>query len=431
VFFALVAVLGAGVVVVVANVPPESRNARRIQTGVPPERNARRIQTGVPPERNARRIQTGLPPERNARRSQTGVPPERNAVEIQTPQGSTAASTTATGHSNLLRLHYRTTIIGAISPKSVVSTQTGYFFAQNMMYRHTTTVYNRRHNLVKTISDAVRLPKFGHPRYPGVSRGAPVEATATPNRRQVYVSNYSMYGPSWHHPGQDTCSPSSGYDRGFVYRIGLKHLHINQAIRVGSVPKYLEVTPDGKYLLVSNWCSYRLSVVNVAKAKEVRSIYLGPYPRGIAVDPDSRYAYVAVMGSYDIARVGLRHFQVTWIRGVGQSPRHLVISPNGKYLYATLNGEGAVAKISLETRKVVAKVHTGSQPRSMAIAPDGLSLYLVNYDSATVSKIGTPHMRVLQTVHTNSHPIGITHDDATGEVWVSCYSGSIMVFKDA
>jgi len=384
----------AGVVVVVADDRLEERDARRVHAT-----------TGAP------------------------TPPERDVVGVTTQPGSAAAA--ATSPSNLLRLHYRTTIYGAISPKSVVSTQTGRFFAQNMMYRHTVTVYNRRHKLVKTISDAVRLPHFGYSRYPGVSRGAPVEAAVTPNRRQVYVSNYSMYGSNWHHPGQDTCSPSSGYDRSFVYRIGLAHLHINQAIQVGSVPKYLEVTPNGKYLLVSNWCSYRLSVVNVAKAKQIRSIYLGPYPRGIAVDPDSRYAYVAVMGSYDIARVGLRRFGLTWIRGVGQSPRHLVISPNGKFLYATLNGEGSVAKISLETRRVVAKVHTGSEPRSMSIAPDGLSLYLVNYDSATVSKIGTPHMRVLQTVHTNTHPIGITHDDATNEVWVSCYTGSIMVFKDA
>jgi len=39
-------------------------------------------------------------------------------------------------------------------------------------------------------------------------------------------------------------------------------------------------------------------------------------------------------------------------------------------------------------------------------------------------------MKVLQTVNVNSSPIGITYDPDTKEVWVACYSGSIMVFQD-
>ena len=43
------------------------------------------------------------------------------------------------------------TIGGAISPKSVVASRTGLVFAQNMMYRHTITVYSSDGALVKTI----------------------------------------------------------------------------------------------------------------------------------------------------------------------------------------------------------------------------------------------------------------------------------------
>ena len=66
----------------------------------------------------------------------------------------------------------------------------------------------------------------------------------------------------------------------------------------------------------------------------------------------------------------------------------------------------------------------------MTIAPDGRSLYVVNYESDTVSKVRARDMRVVQTVPTNHHPIGITYDAATRQVWVACYSGSIMVFRD-
>ncbi|MDX6645291.1 MAG: hypothetical protein QOK40_1018, partial [Miltoncostaeaceae bacterium] len=85
----------------------------------------------------------------------------------------------------------------------------------------------------------------------------------------------------------------------------------------------------------------------------------------------------------------------------------------------------------LRSGRVLTKVATGRAPRSMTIAPDGRSLYVVNYESNSVSKLRTSDMRVLQTVPTNAHPIGIAYDDDTGQVWVACYTGSIMVFRDA
>jgi YVTN family beta-propeller protein len=329
------------------------------------------------------------------------------------------------------RLTLVRTIHGDITPKSVVASGSGLVFAQNMMYRHTITVYNRRYRLVKTISDSVKLDAFGYPKYGGEYRGAPVEAAFAPDGDHAYVSNYSMYGPSFDRPGADSCSPSSGYDDSFIYRIRLSKLAIDQVIKVGSVPKFLAVTPDDRYVLVSDWCSYDLSVVSVKRGKTVRSLYLGAYPRGIAVTADSSLAYVAIMGSTSIAEVHLDDFHVTWIRGVGSGPRHLVLDPAGRYLYATLNGDGMVAKIDTRTNQVVNRVSTGEAPRSMDIAEDGRSLYVVNYKSGSVSKVRTRDMRVIQRVSTNFHPIGITFDAETARVWVACYSGSIMVFRDA
>ncbi len=334
--------------------------------------------------------------------------------------------------SDKLRLTLRTVIGGYISPKSVVATQTGLVFAQNMMYRHTITVYDTRtFKLKKTISDSVQLSKFGLKGYSGTVQGAPVEAAVSVDGTHIYVSNYSMWGPGFYHQGGDIGGPGGSVDPSFLYRVDLKKLKIDQVVKVGSVPKYVAVTPDGKYVLVTNWISYTLSVVDIAKGKQIRHIYLGAYPRGIAVDPDSRFAYVAVMGSYNIAKVDLKSFKVSWISGVGSAPRHVVISPDGRRLYATLNGEGNVAKIDLKTRKVIDKVATGTEPRSMCMAADGRSLYVVNYRSNTVSKVRTGDMKVIQVVPTNGNPIGITYDNATHDLWVACYSGSIMVFHEA
>lgn len=320
------------------------------------------------------------------------------------------------------------TIGGDISPKSVTATGTGLVFAQNMMYRHSVTVYDRDFDLVATISDEVTPSTFGLD-LEGTYRGAPVEAAATPDGRYVYVSNYSMYGPGFRE-GSDTCSPDDGYPDSFVYRIDTTTLEIDQVIEVGAVPKYLAVTPDGGTLLVTNWCSYDLSVVDTATAAEVRRIPLGRYPRGIAVHPDSDTAWIAVMGSTRLTAVDLDTSATRDVEGVGGGPRHLQISPDGAFLYVTLNRDGVVAKIDAATGATVASVRTGQAPRSAVLSDDGTALYVVNYESDTVAKVATADMTVLQTVDVGHHPIGITWDDATRQLWVACYSGTIAVFQD-
>jgi YVTN family beta-propeller protein len=344
---------------------------------------------------------------------------------------TTTTTTTLAMPSSAGTMTLNRTVTGDISPKSVVASDRGLVFAQNMMYRHTITVYDRNGDLVKTIPDTVNLADFGIPDHPGEVQGAPVEAAFSPDGKYAYVSNYSMYGEGFGPEGDDDCVPSDGYHSSYVYRINVSTLAIDAVIPVGSVPKYVAVTPDGRYILVTNWCTYDLSVIDAATNREVKRIPMGPYPRGIAISPDSKTAYIGIMGEDDIARVDLATFGVSWISGIGQGPRHLVISPDGKALYTTLNAEGKVAKIDPVNGAVLNKVATGNQPRSMAISTDGQSLYVVNYESSDVTKLAAGDLSTLQTVPSGYHPIGITYDRTTGAVWVANYGGSIQIFASA
>ncbi len=322
------------------------------------------------------------------------------------------------------------TISGGLSPKSVVHSGSGLFFAQNMMYQHTITIYDRKFNLIKRIPDSIKLSDFGYSKFQGTYKGSPVEASFSPDGKYAYVSNYKMYGKGFNRPGTDRCSPAGRHDNSFLYQINTETFNIENVIQVGSVPKYTAVTPDNRFVLVSNWCSWDLSVVDLQKGKEIKRLKLGRYPRGIAIDPQSKFAYIAVMGSSNLAKINLKDFSVDWLNNVGRSPRHLNIDPQGKYLYLTLNSEGRVGKIDLSTNRVIKKISTGNMPRSMVLSEDGQWMYVVNYGSNTVSKVRTQDMKVIQNVKVNHHPIGITYDPKTQQVWVACYSGSIMVFQD-
>jgi YVTN family beta-propeller protein len=343
---------------------------------------------------------------------------------------STTATTTTLPHrpADDFVLTRVATINGAISPKSVDATGTGLVFAQNMMYRHTMTVYDAAGTLVKTIPDGVDLAQFGISGHPGISRGAPVEAAVDQAHRYVFATNYSMYGANFGPEGSDNCGGPGGLSPSYVYRVSLKTLAIDAVGQVGMVPKYVAVTPDDRYVLVSNWCSYDLSVLDYNTLHEVKRIHLGRYPRGIAVDGAKHVAYVAVMGSFDVARIDLSDFALSYFRGVGNSPRHLVLSADGRHLFVTLNGDNRVVAVDTATGQVVARTATGTQPRSMAISSDGQALYVVNYASNTVSVLKASDLSVVHTFPVPDHPIGIAYEPTHHRVWVACYSGAILVY---
>jgi len=322
------------------------------------------------------------------------------------------------------------TITGNISPKSVRSSGSGLVSAHNMMYRHSVTIYDANtFELVSTVPDSVQLSKYGYSKYSSIYKGSPVEGAYSPDGKYLYVTNYAMYGKGFNREGHDICSPASGYDTSFLYRVNLAKYEIDNVYPVGSVPKVVEVTPDNKFVLVSNWCSYDLTVISIASQKVVKTIKIGRYPRGIAVSNDSKFAYVAEMGGNQIHVISLEDFSKTYIP-IGSNPRAIVLSPDNSMMYVTMNLSGKVASWDLINNKAGKSVKTGKAARSLAISSDGTALFVVNFVSNTISKVRTSDMKVFQSIKACNEPIGITYDSPTSRTWVACYGGAIKIYDN-
>lgn len=345
-------------------------------------------------------------------------------------------------------------LTGDMTPKSVVASGHGQVVAQNMIYTHTVSAFSSDGDLLATVDDDVVPGDYGFEEWTKSVQGGPVEAAFSRDGSQLWVSNYSMYGPGFGAPGDDDCTPDSGVDDAFLYQIDPAKHEIEDIVLVGAVPKFLEVTPDGRYVVVTNWCTWDASIVSTGtgtgtdggggERREVARVPMGRYPRGVAISPDSSTAYVAIMGGSDIAVIDIdaaveladpadpagTQAAVTRLEGVGGGPRHLNLSPDGALLYVTLNRDGEVAKVDTATGEVLGTVRTGSQPRSAALSPDGTALFVVNYESDTVSRVRTSDLEVLESVPVDHHPIGITYDSTTDRVWVAAYGGSLTIFED-
>ena len=205
--------------------------------------------------------------------------------------------------------------------------------------------------------------------YSGSYRGAPVEGAYSPDGRYLYVTNYAMYGKGLMREGTDICKPADNYDRSFLYRIDTSSWKIDSIYKVGTVPKVVAVSPDNKYVLVTNWCSYDLSVISVASQKVIKTLKIGAYPRGIVISKDSQFAFVAQMGGDVVHKIALGNWSDELLK-VGHNPRALVLSPDNSILYATLNLSGKVIAYDLNQKKVIKSVKTGDATRSLDISTD-------------------------------------------------------------
>ncbi|AXH98215.1 YncE family protein [Ornithinimicrobium avium] len=322
-------------------------------------------------------------------------------------------------------------LTGGMTPKSVMASNHGLAIANNMMYSHTSTVFDTTtREQVAVLDDEIDLAEFGVEGHPGISQGSPVEAVWTADGRYAYVSQYTMYGQNFGIQGFDACTRDSGVGPSFLYRFDAEEMAWDQVIKVGAVPKYLEITPDQTTILVSNWCDATISVVDVEKAEETKVIDVNESPRGIAIMPDSNTAYVVAMYAQSLFKVDIDAGTSELVMNTTLRPRHLNLTEDGSTLYMTVSSANTIYKIDTSTDEIVDEVSPGLEPRSVTLSPDETALYVVNYNEATVSKVRTSDMEVIDKVDVDADPIGIDYDPVTNTVWVACYNGSIYVFDD-
>jgi YVTN family beta-propeller protein len=320
-------------------------------------------------------------------------------------------------------------IRNGISPKSVVASGTGYFAAQNMMYRHTITIYDEHGNSKAKIRDKVNLAQFGFTDYESDNYlGGPVEGVFTNDGNFLWVSNYNMVGEGFDNPGCDACI-GKDFDPGFLYKINMSSYSIDNVVKVGSIPKFMAISEDEKKLVVSNWTSSDISIVDLETEKEIKKVHIGAHPRGIDITADSKTAVVTVMGSNRLAEVDLETYDVNYIQKIGRSPRQVILANSDSLLYVSLNSGNRVLQYNRYTTERK-ECKTPAGPRSMIISPDEEYLYVVNYFDNSFCKIRSEDMSIQETVETGAKPIGICANWDESEIWVACYSGKIEIFKD-
>jgi 6-phosphogluconolactonase len=210
--------------------------------------------------------------------------------------------------------------------------------------------------------------------------------------------------------GSALAAPSNVYVTGYNLGGDVAQFKISSGGRLtanGSLPSggsdawYAAMTPDAKYLYVTNNASN--SVAQYAVKDKGKLSALSPAkvttgkasdPIGIAVSPNGQYVYVAnsatsTVSVFAVTSGGKLKPDGSPVSSNISRPYGLALSPNGKSLYVANDSPGNVAEFNvavngLLTPKPTPTVAAGPGANYVVLTPDGRHAYVTNHDDPTV-----------------------------------------------
>jgi DNA-binding beta-propeller fold protein YncE len=209
-------------------------------------------------------------------------------------------------------------------------------------------------------------------------------------------------------------------------------------IETGKTPKVISRTADSRHLLVSNWHSRNVSVLEMDAdqypfGKVVSTVPVSAIPRGVVVDDKNDRSFVAIMGGASLSVINNNTWKSDTIFQVAASPRHVVMDDKER-LFVSYNSLGTIAAIDANTGKTLFTAKTHAQPRTIVLSKNHRFIFVTCYtsDMVDVYKINENNFSKVASLPCGGRPVGVDifEGPETLEAWVCSYSsGSITVFS--
>lgn len=209
-------------------------------------------------------------------------------------------------------------------------------------------------------------------------------------------------------------------------------------IKTGKTPKVIACTSDDRVLLVSNWHSLDVSVLDLNANQYpygvVRTnIKVPGIPRGIVIDEAHQKSYVTIMGGTTLSVIDNKTWTKTGDIYVGSNPRHLLQDKKSR-LYVSFNKTAQIGCVDPDSGKVLFTAATASQPRSMVLSKDQSHVFVTCYsgNKLNVFRIREDAFEKVADLDCAGNPVGVDvyEDNEYTEVWVCAYgTGLISVYR--
>ena len=166
------------------------------------------------------------------------------------------------------------------------------------------------------------------------------------------------------------------------------------SIPVGQGPHNVQVSPDGKWVWVTN---------NVEPGKTAEMMPPGQMPKT---------EHGAMAGAGAVWAIDTATDEVVGKVPVGMHPAHVVVASDGRTAYVTNGGDNTVSVVDTAAQRVIAAIPVGASPHGLRISPDGKQAWVANLKGGTVSVIDTVSRKQIAKIPVGKGPaqVGFTPD---------------------
>lgn len=208
---------------------------------------------------------------------------------------------------------------------------------------------------------------------------------------------------------------SQNNNPGTISVIAMDSGTVLNSVKIGSDPTAIAVTPNNKYVYVTNWGSGTVSVISTSNYTVIGTINVGDFPFGIAATPNEKYIYVT--GSKNVSVISTSDNKVVDSIKNASSPTAVpVVAPNGSDVYIA-QGDGNISVISTSNNTLVHSIKIGNIlqcgiiPQCIAISQSGKYIYALSpnpsTNSGSISVISVNNGTILSTINVGNSPGGM------------------------
>lgn len=189
---------------------------------------------------------------------------------------------------------------------------------------------------------------------------------------------------------------------------------VGEQIPVGDLPLNMVISPDGKFLAVTNngYSEQFVSIIDVATHKQIQTLPVRASFFGIDFTNDGNSLFVSGGGINQVYRFVKQNgkFVLADSIRISKDPEANIFvmgiksADNGKTLYVATKALKEILKISVPDKRIVKKLRLGSFLYDVLLTPDNKKLYVSEWGGKSVVIIDPRNFTVLKTIPVGDHP---------------------------
>lgn len=196
------------------------------------------------------------------------------------------------------------------------------------------------------------------------------------------------------------------------------------SLPAGAHPAHVVTDQAGQRAFVTDSAASVVRVFDLETKAQIATIKTGKFPHGLRLSPDNKTLYVANMQDNSVSIIDISQRKETGRITVGKAPVQVGFAPDGLTAFVSLSAENKLGVIDTASGKLRRKVAVGRLPIQMVATADGKQVYVANQGSAKqpderVFAIDPASGKVLATIITGKGAHGVAASSDGQYVFVS------------